>query len=223
MARFARCGLFGRSQSGKSTLLDRMLRGHRRVILSDALPGRAKTAQAEGFTRIESFAEVMDAVRESYSHGFRIWFKPDDDEDYMVKALSDLSKFLIDHQNQHGERYGWDKVPDMTFAVDEMADCYPNHALSKSLNGFSRMCRSGRHAHIHLVGATQRPAEVSTKFRGQLEKRFLFNLTEPRDLKAIEDMGGTDGKRLAEAVRQLPALEYIRMEGGTYTRGKLRF
>jgi DNA helicase HerA-like ATPase len=223
MARFSRIGLFGRSQSGKSTLMDRALRGHKRVVLYDALPARAKTAQAEGFIKIESISDLMEAVRETYRHGFRFWFKPEDDEDYLVLSLSDLSKFLIDHQNQHGERYGWDKVPDMTLAVDEMADCFPNHTLPKHMNGFSKMCRAGRHSSIHLVGATQRPAEVSTKFRGQLEKRFLFNLTEPRDLKAIEEMGGSDGKRLAEAVRRLPVLEYIRMEGGTYTKGKLTF
>jgi hypothetical protein len=44
------------------------------------------------------------------------------------------------------------------------------------------------------------------------------------DLDAIEAWGGKkDGKQLREAVRLLERLEYIRMENGAYTRGKLRF
>ena len=223
MAKFGRIGLFGRSQSGKSTMMDRILRHHRRVILYDALPARAANAAQEGYTQITSVSDLIAAVQANYWDGFRYWFKPDDDEDFLVLALSDISKFLVDHQNQNAERYGLANIPELTLAVDEMADCFPNHNLPKKLNGFSRMCRSGRHSRIHLVGATQRPAEVSTKFRGQLEKRFLFNLTDPPDLRAVAEMGAARGRELADAVSLLKTLEYIRMENGAYTRGKLTF
>ncbi|MBL4791256.1 MAG: hypothetical protein JKY60_20165 [Kordiimonadaceae bacterium] len=223
MSKFERIGLFGKSQSGKSTMMDRILRGQPRVILFDALPARAENASREGYVKIETMIELQEAVRRNYETGFRYWFKPENDEDFLVLALSDLSKFMIDHQDQYAAKYGLKNIADLVFAVDEMADCYPNHALPKKLNGFSKMCRSGRHSRIHLIGATQRPAEVGTKFRGQLEKRIFFTLTEPADLRAIADIGGAQGRMLAEAVSQLKALEYIRMENGTYTNGKLTF
>lgn len=223
MNRYGRIGIFGRSQSGKSTIMDRMLRPHKRVILFDALPARAKTTSDEGYQKIEHIGELREAVKANYGTGFRYWFKPENDEDYLILSLSDLSRFMIDFQDQMAERYGLENIPEMMLGVDEMADCYPNHTLNKKLNGFSKMCRSGRHSKIHLIGASQRPAEVSTKFRGQLDRRFLFSLTEPADLRAVEDMGGRDGKKLAEDVLRLQALEYIRMENGGYMRGKLTF
>lgn len=223
MAKFSRIGLFGRSQSGKSTIMDRILRGHRRCILFDALPTRAPSAAAQGYTHVTHINDLIAGIQANYWNGFRYWFQPEDEEDHMVLSLSDVSKFLIDYQNQMIKQYGADGTPEVTLAVDEMADCFPNYSLPKKLNGFSRMCRSGRHSRIHLVGATQRPVNVSTNFRGQLEKRFLFNLPEPADLRIVAEMGGFRGRQLAEAVSRLLPLEYIRMENGQYTKGKLTF
>lgn len=222
MINYQRIGIFGRSKSGKSTLMDRMLRGHKRVILFDAIDERAATARKEGFTEVTCLNELQDRVNDTYSTGFRYWFHPSYDCD-LIGALSDLSLFMLDIQTQYAERNGTSSRPGLMLAVDEMADCFPNYSMKKGQGQFENMCRMGRHKGIHLIGATQRPAEVSTKFRGQLEKRFLFNLTEPADLRAVTDMGGAQGKELAEAVRLLKPLDYIRMEGGEYSSGKLSF
>ena len=223
MSEIARYGFFGRSQSGKSTMLDRVMRPHKRVVLFDPLPARAKNAAQEGFAKIEHIAELSDAVRSSYESGFRFWFKPENEEEFLQQSLSDVSYFLIDLQDQYAREFGYDKIPELVFAVDEMSDCFPNQLLKKDRNGFSKMCRSGRHSLIHTLGATQRPAEVSTKFRGQLNARFIFNLTEAADLKYIEELGGRNGKALADTVANLKALEYIRYAGSDFTRGKLTF
>jgi len=223
MAEIARFGFFGRSQSGKSTILDRIMRPHKRVVLFDPLPARASNAAAEGFAKIEHISELQRAVQANYETGFRFWFKPENEEDFLQQSLSDLSYFLINHQDQYAERYGYGNIPEILFGVDEMSDCFPNQLLKKDCNGFSKMCRAGRHSLIHTLGATQRPAEVSTKFRGQLNRRYLFNLTEAADLRHVEEIGGIHGKELALAVSRLKSLEFIRMENNTFTPGKLTF
>ena len=222
MSEYQRIGIFGRSQSGKSSLMDRILRGHRRVVLFDAIDERAPTARAEGFSEITTISELQDRIDRDYASGFRLWFHPSYEAD-LVLSLSDVSRMLLDCQTQQAERGGTDKRPSIALAVDEMADCFPNQTLTREKDHFSIMCRSGRHKGIHLIGASQRPAEVSTKFRGQLSKRFIFNLTEPRDLQAVNEMGGADGKALAEAVRLQQSLEYIRLENGRYATGRINF
>ncbi|WP_417456165.1 hypothetical protein [Kordiimonas sp.] len=222
MTNYWRAGLFGRSKSGKSTLMDRMIRNHNRAIVFDAIDERAANAAREGLVEVTHIGELQERVRDSYLDGFRFWFHPHYEVD-LVQSLSDLSKFMLDIQTQFGDHYGTDKRPSLLLAVDEMADCYPNHTMKKGQDAFSNMCRMGRHKGIHLIGASQRPAEVSTKFRGQLERRFLFNLTEPADLRAITEMGGTQGADLAEAVRCLKPLEYIDCHVGEYRHGRLTF
>jgi len=222
MAEFNRIGIVGRSQSGKSTLMDRILRNYRRVILFDAIDERAATAAVEGYTEVDNINTLQDLVDRNYADGFRYWFHPPYDGDLPL-YLSDISAWLLDIQSQHAKQFGETTRPAIALAVDEMADCFPNQAQKADRDRFSVMCRSGRHKGIHLIGATQRPAEVSTKFRGQLNKRFIFNLTEPRDLQAVAEMAGADGAVIAEQVRQLAPLEYIRVEGTSYTSGKIHF
>ncbi len=221
MIDFQRIGIFGRSKSGKSTLMDRLVRNRKRLIVFDEIDERAHTAANEGLVRINCLNELQDRVDRDYATGFRFWFQPRHSD--LVQALSDLSTYLIDIQTQFGDRYGIERRPSITLTPDEMADCYPNQIMKKGQDGFSRMCRMGRHKGIHLIGATQRPAEVSTKFRGQLEKRFFFSLQETVDLEAVAKMGGAHGSELAEKVRLLPKLDYIRMENGRFTPGRITF
>lgn len=223
MGKFEKIALYGESESGKSTMMNRILRPHKRVIVFDPLRSRVNTAGAERLQKIEDINELRDAVRKNYRIGFRYWFKPENDEDFLILSLSDLSKFMTDFQDQHADKYGEKNTADMFLGVDEMADCYPNYSLPKKLNGFSRMCRSGRHSNVHLVGATQRPAEVSTKFRGQIRKRVFFRLSETVDYNAVRAMVGEGNEQVAEDVRNLQQLEYIRMENGGFTRGRLTF
>jgi len=221
MISYQRIGIFGRSQSGKSTLLDQIMRKHKRAVLFDAIDERATVAAREGYTEVTDINELQERIDRDYASGFRFWFHPAYDAD-LVQSLSDLSTLLLDIQTQYADLHGTANRPSIALAVDEMADCFPNHILRKGQDAFSNMCRMGRHKGIHLIGASQRPAEVSTKFRGQLEKRFIFSLTEPRDLEVVEKMGGVNGKEFSETVRLLRRLEYIRLENGELTFGDIR-
>lgn len=218
-----RIGIVGGSGTGKTTVQNQIMRPHRRVVLFDAEDERAKTAFKEGFTEINSFDELQDKVDANYAAGFRYWFKQEDHID-QIQALSDLSLYLMDIQAQAGKLYGTDKRPKILLSVDEMAESAPNHALKKDQQEFFNLCRRGRKKGIDLIGATQRPAEVSTSFRGQLKKVFFFNFTAANDLKAVRDWGGDeDGAWLANEVRKLKTLEYIKMHETRFYRGKASF
>lgn len=221
MSNCQRIGIFGRSKSGKSTLMDRLVSKRLRLIMFDHIDEREASAQAYGLVKVDNLYELQERVDKHYLDGFRYWFQPDGDD--LVQCLSDTSKWLLDIQKQFAKQHGASNRPEITLAVDEMANCFPNHTLRKDQDQFSLMCREGRHKGIHLIGATQRPAEVSTKFRGQLEKRFFFSLQDPADLGAVKNMGGVDGDRLAEIVRMLKKLQYVRMENGEYQYGELTF
>jgi len=220
--KYGRIGIAGRSQSGKSSFLDRMLRPHKRVVLFDTNDERAPVAKKEGFKRVSSIMELQERIDRKYAKGFKLWYLPEDEPDD-IQALHNLSLALWNIQSEEGSARGSQNRPDIVFAVDEMADCFPNHHMKKDQDHFSLMCRRGRHKGIHLIGATQRFAEVSTKFRGQLNKRFLFNLTEPADLDVVRKLGGEHGKQLVQEVLNLPALHYIKMENNTFTDGKVTF
>lgn len=220
--KYARIGIAGRSQSGKSSFMDMMLREFPRAVLFDTNDERAPVAKKEGFRRVTSIMELQERIDKKYAKGFKLWYLPEDEPDD-IQALHNLSLALWNIQTEEGNARGSENRPDIVLAVDEMADCFPNHHMKKDQDHFSLMCRKGRHKGIHLIGATQRFAEVSTKFRGQLSKRFFFNLTEPADLKVIRELGGEHGKLLAQAVQELKPLHYIRMENNTFTDGRVIF
>ena len=221
---YPRIGCIGQSGSGKSTIADRIAWHFPRVILFDVVESRTDAAKEQGYTKIESFNDLRRYVVDHYSKGFRVWFCPDVDDDDLPLMLSDLSFFILDLQSQYIKAFGKPDLPEIMLYVDELADSFPNYGLKKDQQGFAKMCRKGRHNNVTLVGASQRFAEVSTKFRGQLTTRFLFKMTDPADLKMIEELGGAEhGKMLAQEVRKLPPLHYIRMENATFKRGVLTF
>jgi len=224
----AKICIYGRSGMGKSCLMNRLVRSHRRVILFDHIEERSTEAQKEGFQEVTCLKELQDLIEKNYRKGFRYWYHPNFREG-LVKRLSELSDLLLHIQEEYGKTLkeagkSIKNRPSLMLAVDELKASAPNRALKDDEDMFSFMCSEGRHKGIHLVGATQRPAEITTKFRGQMEDYYIFNLQEPRDYDAIEALGGKKhGKELAEIVRELKPLEYIRMHSNVFTKGKITF
>ena len=244
MIDFQKIGIVGRSKMGKSTYMDRAIRAHKRLIVFDTVDERAETATNERLIEVRSMDELQNLIHKNYHRGFRYWFHPERRSD-KIKALAELSDCLLETQSNFAddrrlrinqkladgipltpsEKLPINEVrPSLMLAVDELATCVPNHSMKKESDDFELLCREGRHKGIHLVGAAQRLAEVSTKFRGQIEKWVFFNLKIAVDLDAVAKMGGLkDGARLADAVGSLLPLEFIRMENREYTKGKITF
>lgn len=210
----SRSSIYGASGSGKSTLMNALVRGSSRLIVFDYLPTRAETAGRERLTEVRSLAEISDALsRGGYRNGFRLWYRPSLEK--AAYALHCLSRYLLALQES---QYRSRSVVPIVLAIDELQRAFPVTSLSENRRAFYSMCETGRHFRIHLIGATQRPAQVNTVFRGNLERRYFLRLSEPVDLDIVAK---TASPRIAEMVARLSPLEYIRQEGGSYSRGRV--
>lgn len=207
-----RIGIYGASGSGKSTLLNMLLRPVRHLVLFDYMPTRREHCGPENLTEITSLVELRDRIADGYGLGFRLWYRPPIEG--QIEALHKLSLLLWSIQSR---RYDEGKpIPPITFAVDEMSDPFPVTSLPNNLRGFYRMCKAGRHYRFNVVGATQRPAEVSTTFRGNLDTRFYLRLNEPADLDAVDK---TAGREIRDMVAGMPNYHFIRQSEGQFTTG----
>lgn len=212
-----RIGLYGRSGSGKSTLMNAIIAPQRHLVLFDYLPTRRQFAQANGLIECATLSQVRDVIADGYGQGFRVWFRPPADSFAQVDALHGLASFIWRVQEKRVDQ--GKMVPLITLAVDEMSECYPVANLPRDRQGMTRLCKAGRHYRINLVGATQRPAQVSTEFRGNLDVRYFLSLKEPADIKAVTE---TAGREVADQVAALPPYRFLRLENGQIRAGATR-
>jgi energy-coupling factor transporter ATP-binding protein EcfA2 len=215
MSNGERLGIFGRSGSGKSSLMNEILLSQNRVILFDFLNTRRPFAKKNGFKECTTLKDMKHAFIKGYGKGFRIWYRPPIKN--QVKALHELSDWLFSVSSMRSD-LGFD-LPMITLAVDEMSNCYPVTRLPDNLQGFTHLCKAGRHFNINIVGATQRPAQVSTEFRGQLDRIALLSLNVPADFEAVRKLGGPEAEKM---VREMPKYNYVLLDNGQLTHGQTR-
>jgi hypothetical protein len=101
-----------------------------------------------------------------------------------------------------------------------MAECYSNaHAMRRDLGGFKTLLLQGRHFDLPVIGATQFPQDVATRFRNSCGRAFTFALYDaaPRDAVLAKI-----GKQHMAALQSLAPFEYLEMRAGRVTRGKVR-
>lgn len=208
----------GPSGYGKSTVMNQIITPATHLIVSDYLPTRRVTAGKMGLKEVDSLDALKTHVAANYAKGFRLWYRPPPES--QTDALHKLSRFLLDTQAAV-DPMGVNVAP-ITLAVDEMSEGFPVEKLPNDQRGFYRVCKAGRHFRISVVGATQRPAQVNTEFRGNAEMRFIFTTTEGVDVRAIEEMGGRGtpfGRELARKAQSLPKYSYLCLQGGKVSQG----
>jgi len=208
----------GPSGGGKSTVMNQIIEPASHLIVFDYLPTRRVTANKMGLTEVDTLKNLSAHIASAYHKGFRLWYRPPPES--QTEALHGLSRYLLDLQAVVDPQ-GVNVAP-LTLAVDEMSEGFPVEKLPNDQRGFYRVCKAGRHYRISVVGATQRPAQVNTEFRGNAEMRFIFGTTEPVDVRAIEEMGGRGtpfGRELARKAQALPKYHYMCLQGGTVSQG----
>jgi DNA helicase HerA-like ATPase len=206
-----RIAVFGRSGSGKSTLTKTMLRDRDRVVVVDPME---EYARARGFVRADRVAQVLVHLRRSWSRSFRIAFVPAAMRE--PSELHALSLVLLQAQAPYYEERDDRKL---TLVVEELNKAFPVAALPRELYGFGEVCSRGRHYGIEVIGVSQRPAEVNTRFRGNTTASYWFALAEAVDeTAAARALGRTHAARL----RQFPTGRYLRFAAGEVTEGSTR-
>jgi DNA helicase HerA-like ATPase len=130
------------------------------------------------------------------------------------RALSALGNLLIAAQEPARKKGGG---PGITLVVEEMNLSFPLHGGATKAPGFAHICSRGRHYGIEVIGASQRIAEVSTRFRGNCTETVVLAQKGPRDLDAAAAELGCDKAR----VSALENLDYLQEKAGQITPGKV--
>lgn len=178
--------IFGKRGSGKSYLAKVMLQQHRRHLVYDTL-GEYKDGVI-----IQSLAELSVFWQKVYRGSFRIIYQPLDPE------------LEFDHICSHV----W-LCENMTFLVEEV-DRYAR-PLAMSLP-FKEIIQRGRHRDITFIGVTQRPHGVDKLITSQAKAMYIFNTTEPRDIKYFQEVVGDS---VIEKFAELKEYEYVKWQDGT--------
>lgn len=212
-----RVGVFGASGSGKSTWAQRYIKQRKRVVVFDPQGEfyNPNTRAATGVqTVVHSLNEVNNAMIANY-HGFKVAYVPPSgaEEEY----LSRLS-FLV----QKCQQPYFGDPPDAQYAtlmVEEMSLSFIN-GRDERCPGFKHLCNMGRHYWIELVGVSQRFAQVSTTFRGNLSDTIVFRQNGGPDIAAALYWVGKANK---DSLARLGKLEFLHVKQGEVTPGKISF
>lgn len=181
--------ILGKRGSGKTYLAKKVLSRYRRYLVFDTL-GEYKD---EGVV-VQSLVELSEFWQKVYRGPFRIIYQPLDPESEFDQICSQV--WLCEN---------------LTFLVEEV-DRYAR-PLAMSVP-FKEIIQRGRHHDITFIGVTQRPHGVDKLITSQSKAMYIFNTTEPRDIKYFEDVVGSDVvKKLAE----LKEYEFVKWQDGTET------
>lgn len=199
--------IYGRRGSGKTTRVRALLRSRRRVIVFDPIGEYA----AFGF-RAVTWADLGRVFYEFGRGPFRVAYTPIPRAE--PEALHELSCALVAYQCVMAVSAG-----QVTLVVEEMALSFPVERLPLELHGFKSVCERGRHWGVNVIGTTQRPATVSTVFRGNAAETYIFALDWETDVAAVCAMIGREHR---DALRGMEPHRYLYYREGRLTHGKNR-
>jgi DNA helicase HerA-like ATPase len=202
-----RIGIWGASGQGKSTFVKALVRDRRRLVVFDPM-GEHKT------TIIEARADLIAALRRSWSRGFRLSYKPAFSADPVIE-VNWLASALVRLQEPYRAGAG----AGLTFVVEELANCAPNARALVATGSLAGLAARGRHYGITLIGTSQRLAEVSTTFRGNTSVDVFFAQSDDTDYQAIRRKIGREGEA---RVRRLAPHHYVMRRSGRLIEGRNR-
>jgi len=204
-----RVGVWGASGSGKSSYVKKRLgKTAKRVVIFDPLDEYG----AEGYHTIRGNLDAVRVYMGKNWGSFRIAYVPPAGQE--AGALSKLSRLLMAAQAPF--KAGKSGLG-VTLVVEEMNLCFPTTGGAERCKGFADICSRGRHFGIHVIGLSQRIAEVATRFRGNCTETVVFRQKGPRDVKAAAaELGVSETE-----VRGLVNLSYLHEQGGAVSSGSI--
>ena len=205
-----RVGVFGASGSGKSSYVKRLIKSAPRVVILDPMDEYA----AEGAIRCTTIAQVQQVMAQGFNK-FRIAFAPPSGNEAV--ALNRLSHLCLAAQAPFKGKL---RGSELVLVVEEMNTSFNVYAgENKKLRAFAEICSRGRHSFIHVIGVSQRLAEVSTRFRGNMTECVAFRQQGRNDIAAAMDATGATKAQITG----LKNLSYLRSIAGEITEGEIKF
>lgn len=198
-----RMAIYGKSGSGKSYYLKSIIKDMDRVVVFDP---EEEYGELPGFTEVDRLSDLLELLRDCWDTSFRVAYVPSAGRE--PEDLHKVSQII----ERIGEAYKCGKLDKtMAFAVDELNLSFSLTVNTDKLDGFARLCSRGRKRGIHLIGSTQRPAEVSTRFRGNLDRIAVFQLAQKIDVDAAAK---AVGDRLYDMLPQCKEHGHVFYENG---------
>lgn len=210
-----RIGVWGRSGSGKSSFVKKLIKGRKRLIIFDPLDeyGPELRIRSIAHRKANDLDEVRKAMASDW-RSFRVAYVPPAGQE--AAALSALCKLLMAAQQPFKDGRSAQTI---TLVVEEMNLSFPVGGGVQKCPGFAEICSRGRHFGIEVFGVSQRIAEVNTRFRGNCTETVVLKQRGPRDVDAAAaELGIPKAK-----VTALKPLEYLHEKGGEITAGKITF
>lgn len=206
--------VYGRRGSGKSTRVKIMVQDRPAVLVFDP---KDEYADELSMRRVSGDgadwpADLVRAIQADWQSRPWVSFvpRPGSEPEQLHRVAALLDRIQAPYFAGMDDRK-------FTLVIEEMDLGYPVHKLPAELDGMPRLCNQGRHAGIAMIGVTQRPANISATFRGNVEKMFIFPLAWAGDQQTILQMIGPERKS------QLIALEnhqYIYIDNGQFGMAK---
>lgn len=202
-------GVFGRTNSGKSTRVKALLRDRPRVIVFDVMD----EYQEAGLIRCEGADALRRYIAASWHRrAWRAAYIPPVGD--LPAALHALCVFLTGIQAGYKDGGRQDGV---TLVVEEMDTSYPLAQLPRHLSGAPNLCNRGRHWGVEMIGVSQSPAQVSMTFRQNVSELYVFPLGAEQHRQAMLQLIGSAHRDELAALQQH---EYLRYADGEVTRGR---
>lgn len=215
-------GVWGRRGSGKSSYVKNRTSDLKRVVFFDPM---GEYGAIRGIKSVLSVNHLRLEMRKNWE-GFRVALKPRGGAE--PATLSDLAFFLIAAQAPSVK--SGKNIRPITLVVEEMNLSFPVAGGESKCPGMAELCSRGRHSYIEMIGASQRIAEVATRFRGNCTETVVFAQKGPRDLAASEAELGLGLRSVGAGVADLApsktktqiVLPYLHEKDGTVTKGEIR-
>ena len=204
--------IIGASGRGKSTKAKVLCKDYNRLIVFDT---EEEYARDPAYIPCEKLSHVRDVLKSNWNNkcGFKIAFVPEASAE--TTELHHLCKLLMHLQEPY--KRGTDDRQ-IGLVVEEMDLSFPDTQLPRAINGQKSCALRGRKRGINMIGITQRPALVSTSFRGNADEMYVFGLATGNDYKAVASVIGKEHEPL---IRELQPHEYIKWDSsGAISKGR---
>lgn len=153
--------IYGKTGTGKSELAKKYICDFERVIIIDP------KHEYDGLI----FTSLIDLI--------------DYHNEYDPQSFIYVCRFESDLEHEYVFKFA--KLIENVLVVVEEAEIYISPFARTS--SFLDLCRYGRHHEVSILGIARRNSELSINFRSLVTKLISFKQTEPRDLKAMEELG----------------------------------
>ncbi len=176
----------GKSGSGKSFLVNRLIRDKKRVVVFDTM---AEYENVVTFTDRDKFLAFW---QKHYRGNYRIAYQPERNPAFEIDDIAELV-YLCGN---------------VCFVIEEVtAFTTPNYISDQLAHCIQR----GRHKNIEIIGTTQRPYGLHRLLTSQCRDIYTFNTNEPRDIAYLRDLLGSD---IEAKLKSLAKYQFVHWQDG---------